>query len=71
MNGDDDTHICTTDEGGIALAASQGLNRKLAQEATEKDAEIRDLKARLEKLERLVDAKLAANPIHARVDQQW
>jgi hypothetical protein len=55
--GADDTHIATVDEGGIALAAIQGLNRKLH----ERDAEIGQLKllnASLEKrvadLERLV-----------------
>ena len=38
------------DEGGVALAAIQGLNQKLQ----EKDAEIQGLKARLEKIERLL-----------------
>jgi len=51
--GPDDKHITTIDEGGVALAAIQGLNQKL----NEKDAEIQDLKARLEKLEQLLDAK--------------
>jgi hypothetical protein len=53
LNGADDTHIATVDESGVALAAIQGLNQKL----NEKDAEIQDLKARLEKLEQLVIAK--------------
>ena len=53
LNGGDDKHIATVDEGGVALAAIQGLNRKLNQ----KDAEIADLKARLEKLEQLFKAK--------------
>jgi hypothetical protein len=51
LNGGDDTHISTVDEGGVALAAIQGLNQKVE----EKDAEIQDLKARLEKLERLMN----------------
>ena len=51
--GMDDKHIATVDEGGVALAAIQGLD----QELKEKDAEIRDLKERLEKLERLMDAR--------------
>jgi hypothetical protein len=52
--GTDEKHIAPIDEGGVALAAIQGLNRKLEQQAKEKDAEIRDLKQRLEALEKLV-----------------
>jgi hypothetical protein len=52
LNGTDDKHIATVDEGGVALAAIQGLNQKL----NEKDAEIQDLKARLEKVEQLINA---------------
>ena len=44
------TAIATVDADGVALAAIQGLNQKL----NEKDAEIQDLKARLERLERLL-----------------
>jgi len=47
--GTDDKHIAPIDEGGVALAAIQGLNQKLK----EKEAEIADLKARLEKLEQM------------------
>jgi hypothetical protein len=36
LNGGDDKHISTVDEGGVALAAIQGLNQKLQ----EKDAKI-------------------------------
>jgi hypothetical protein len=50
LNGADDKHISTVDEGGVALAAIQGLNQKL----TEKDAEIQELKQRLETLEKIV-----------------
>ena len=46
----DDKHISLADEGGVALAAIQGLNQKL----NEKDAEIQDLKQRLETLEKIV-----------------
>jgi hypothetical protein len=42
--GTDDKHIAPMDEGGVALAAIQGLNKKLESENAE-------LKARLEKLE--------------------
>jgi hypothetical protein len=51
--GPDDRHITTVDEGGVALAAIQGLNQKL----NDKDAEIQDLKARLAKLEQLLTEK--------------
>jgi hypothetical protein len=65
--GPDDTHITTIDEGGIALAAIQGLNEKLE----EKDAEIEQLKAqasevtelkkRLDRLETLLAQKTKSN----------
>ncbi len=40
LNGADDKHISTVDEGGVALAAIQGLNQKVEA----KDAEIEALK---------------------------
>jgi hypothetical protein len=50
--GTDDKHISTVDEGGVALAAIQGLNEKL----DEKDAEFQKLKSQNESLEkRLAD----------------
>jgi len=48
--GTDDKHIATVDEGGVALAAIQGLNEKL----NDKDAEIKALEKRLADLEQLV-----------------
>jgi hypothetical protein len=48
LNGADDKHISTLDEGGVALAAIQGLNQKVE----EKDAEIRKLKEQNDSLER-------------------
>jgi hypothetical protein len=54
LNGLDDKHISMLDEGGVALAAVQGLNQKLEDQAKEKDAEIADLKARLDALEKIV-----------------
>jgi hypothetical protein len=50
LNGADDTHISTVDEGGVVLAAIQGLNQKLEQ----KETEITDFKARLAHLEELI-----------------
>ncbi len=55
--GPDDKHIATVDADGVALAAIQGLNQKFEAEAKSKDARIRELEARLEKLERLMEAK--------------
>ena len=52
--GTDDRHITTVDADGIALAAIQGLNQKLAT----KDAEIAALQARLAALEKLVQKAL-------------
>ena len=52
--GTDEKHIAPIDEGGVALAAIQGLNQKLEQ----KDAEVEALKQRLEKLEQLLEQKV-------------
>ena len=49
--GTDDKHIAPMDEGGVALAAIKGLNEKLETENAQ-------LKARLEKLERLLDERI-------------
>lgn len=49
--GGSDTGITTIDADGVALAAIQGLNQKLE----EKDAEIRELKRRLTRLEELLN----------------
>jgi hypothetical protein len=54
LNGGDDKHISTVDEGGVALAAIQGLNQKLETENQEKNAKIRELEARLNQLEKTV-----------------
>jgi hypothetical protein len=54
--GADDKHIAVVDEGGVALAAIQGLNRKLEEQAKEKDAEIQDLKQSLVDLKQLVQS---------------
>lgn len=52
--GTDERHIATVDADGVALAAIQGLNQKLEAQK----AENTELKARLEKLERLLEHKL-------------
>jgi hypothetical protein len=53
LNGADDKHISTVDEGGVALAAIQGLNQKLEQQGKDKDAEIQQLKAKADKVDAL------------------
>jgi hypothetical protein len=50
LNGADDKHIADVDEGGVALAAIQGLNQKLE----EQQAENAELKRQLAELKSLV-----------------
>jgi hypothetical protein len=52
--GTDNKHIAPIDEGGVALAAIQGLNQKLTDELKRRDAENAELKQRLEKLEQVM-----------------
>ncbi|MBI5481819.1 MAG: tail fiber domain-containing protein [Deltaproteobacteria bacterium] len=61
--GDDDKHISTIDADGVALAAIQGLNQKMADEnqalrahAASSQAETAVLKARLERVEAMLAA---------------
>jgi hypothetical protein len=67
--GEDDRHIATVDEGGIAVAAIQGLNQKLETQLKQKDEEIETLKAttdelnqRLSLLEQILNSKHPSNP---------
>ena len=55
--GPDDKHITTVDADGVALAAIQGLNQKLADELKRRDVENAALKQRLERLERLLQSE--------------
>ena len=48
--GEDDKHIATVDETGVALAAIQGLNEKL----NEKNAEIHELEKKVDELQAVV-----------------
>ncbi|HXT11888.1 MAG TPA: tail fiber domain-containing protein [Candidatus Angelobacter sp.] len=60
LDGADDKHISVVDEGGVALAAIQGLNQKL----NEKDAEIQKLKTENETLAaRLNDLEAAVKSL--------
>jgi hypothetical protein len=54
LNGTDEKHISTVDEGGVALAAIQGLNQKVESENSALHAENAELKRRLEALEKIV-----------------
>ena len=59
LDGVDDKHISVVDEGGVALAAIQGLNQKLNAENTELKQQNDSLAERLNELEATVK-KLAA-----------
>jgi trimeric autotransporter adhesin len=62
LDGGDDKHISVVDEGGVALAAIQGLNQKLeeTQQAEKaKDAEIQDLKQTVAELKKMVQSLAA------------
>jgi cell division protein FtsB len=52
--GGSDTTITSVDPDGVALAAIQGLNRKLTDELKQKETEIAKLEQRLEALEKIV-----------------
>lgn len=54
--GTDDKHIAPIDEGGVALAAIQGLNQKVESENAELRAENANLKTRLERLDRFMES---------------
>lgn len=52
--GTDESSISTVDASGVALAAIQGLNQKLESERDALKAENNELRARLDRLERLM-----------------
>jgi hypothetical protein len=56
LNGGDDKHISVVDEGGVALAAIQGLNEKVEGKAGKAEAEIQQLKTENAELKRRLDA---------------
>lgn len=63
--GEDDKNIATVDADGVALAAIQGLNQKVEEQAKalrERDERIGRLEAELSELRGLVHAALARNP---------
>jgi hypothetical protein len=54
--GDDDKHIGTIDESGVALAAIQGLNQKLEEELRQKDAQLSAQQHRIEAQQQQLEA---------------
>jgi hypothetical protein len=54
--GENETTISTVDADGVALAALQGLNRKLEAELARRDAEIQELRKSISGLKQLVEA---------------
>jgi hypothetical protein len=54
--GTDETHIAPMDEGGVALAAIQGLNQKLQAELQRRDEENAELKQETKLLQRRIEA---------------
>ena len=61
---ENDKALQDADLHGVALAAIQGLNQKVEEQtiaAKQKDAEIAELKMRLEKLEQLINLKNGAS----------
>ena len=62
LNGKDDKHITTVDEGGIALAAIQGLNRKLDTENAELKKEVLQLTALVQQLNRELNSQGKQTP---------
>ena len=55
LNGSDDTHISVGDEGGVALAAIQGLNQKLDEAMKAKDARIQSLEEQVTQLKAMME----------------
>jgi hypothetical protein len=60
--GADDKSITTQEADGVALVAIQGLNQKLQDELQRRDAENAELKARLERLEKLLHVQSGGKP---------
>lgn len=54
--GENDRTITTVDADGVALAAIQGLNRKLEEQLKAQDAQLRDLQATVDELKDVIRA---------------
>ena len=53
--GNDEKHIATVDESGVALAAIQGLNRKVENENAELKQQNAELRTRLDRVAARLD----------------
>jgi hypothetical protein len=60
--GADDKHISMVDEGGVALAAIQGLNQKLEASLKERDARVDELEKTVRELKSLLPKLASKNP---------
>jgi hypothetical protein len=60
--GADEKHISMVDEGGVALAAIQGLNQKLEASLKERDARIEELEKTVHELKSLLPKLASRNP---------
>jgi len=74
--GEDDHHITEIDEGGVALAAIQGLNQKLEEQLRQKDAQLSAQQKQIEALGQQMRAMMLrvaavekASPANARVSE--
>jgi hypothetical protein len=66
LDGTDDKHISVVDEGGVALAAIQGLNQKLQEELNRQDAKNAKLKQQNDSLaQRLNELEAAVKQLAA------
>src|SRR5712692_2130324 len=62
--GEDDRHITDIDEGGVALAAIQGLNQKLEEELRQKETRLAAAENEIHELKIMVQDLLRANASH-------
>lgn len=56
LNGGDDRHLSVVDEGGVALAAIQGLNRKLESAMQSRETQIQRLTRKMEEKDSRLEA---------------
>ena len=71
LNGPDDKHISLVDEGGIALAAIQGLDQKLETRSEQLELHSRQLEAENAQLRETVeDLKRLVTDINRKLDRQ-
>lgn len=62
--GRDERHITTVDADGVALAAIQGLNRKLEDELQQKNRQIEELREAVGQLRKMLQSSAVANRVN-------